>query len=396
MKSVNLDLKLNKRLIKIVGGGLTGIETAYICAKNGYRVHIFNKPQNELTYFDKEEPFANILQEELFNFSSPTYLTSQRMGENILKLDKNFIGLMREKLKEFPNVSYIESEIDELNPREITLLATGNNTTNKLLDDLTKYIGERKIQYYSPGEIAFKNIKEENLFHDKDNNYHLNLTESEYAILKNKMCKFLNDYEVNNLLGQQISGESLARNEALRTAIFRPIYNENCKAYASLKLRKHEDIYYLTEFFTALSNEEQKEIFSGISALDGAEFVNFGKIYKRTYLSSAMCVNNFLQFKNEENFFVCGGLLGVEGVMESLLTANYVAYNLMNMAEGKTLQEITNFSCTKLLIDKLLQKNVLNHRLLSFDYDIINDENGKNIDTSAVLKFKEKFYGKYF
>ena len=68
----------------------------------------------------------------------------------------------------------------------------------------------------------------------------------------------------------------------------------------------------------------------------------------------------------------------------------------MNMAEGKPLQEITNFSCTKLLIDKLLQKNVLNHRLLSFDYDIINDENGKNIDTSAVLKFKEKFYGKYF
>ena len=141
MKSVNLDLKLNKRLIKIVGGGLTGIEAAYICAKNGYRVHIFNKPQNELTYFDKEEPFANILQEELFNFSSPTYLTNQRMGENILKLDKNFIDLMREKLKEFPNVSYIESEIDELNPREITLLATGNNTTNKLLDDLTKYIG---------------------------------------------------------------------------------------------------------------------------------------------------------------------------------------------------------------------------------------------------------------
>ena len=149
-------------------------------------------------------------------------------------------------------------------------------------------------------------------------------------------------------------------------------------------------------FLARLSNEEQKEIFSGISALDGAEFVNFGKIYKRTYLSSAMCVNNFLQFKNEENFFVCGGLLGVEGVMESLLTANYVAYNLMNMAEGKPLQEITNFSCTKLLIDKLLQKNVLNHRLLSFDYDIINDENGKNIDTSAVLKFKEKFYGKYF
>ena len=396
MKEDSLDLKLNKRLIKIIGGGLAGIEVAYICAHNGYRVHIFNKNQSELTYEKKEEPFAKLLQGELFNFQSPTFLTAEKFGKNIADIDGNFINLMKEKLCELPNVSYIESEIDEINPREITLIATGNNTTEKLLKNLTQIVGERKINYYSPSEIAFKNIDENKLFHDKDNLYHINLTEGEFSIIKDKMSAFSNEYDTTDLRGQQISGESLSKNEALRTAILRPIFNSCGKAYASLKLRKQDDIYYLTEFFTALSDEEQKEIFSNISALNDAKIVSYGKIYKKTYLSSSMCVNKYLQLKNEDNIFVCGGFFGVEGVMETLLTANYVAYNLMNMAEGKVLQEMTDNSCTKLLIDKLLQKNVLNHRLLSFNYDIINDENGKNIDTSAVLKFKEKFYGKYF
>ena len=68
-----INVRLNKRLIKIIGGGVVGMEIAYICAKNGYRVHLFNKVQDEQTYILKESPFDTMMKEELELLGSPTY-----------------------------------------------------------------------------------------------------------------------------------------------------------------------------------------------------------------------------------------------------------------------------------------------------------------------------------
>ena len=68
----------------------------------------------------------------------------------------------------------------------------------------------------------------------------------------------------------------------------------------------------------------------------------------------------------------------------------------MNMARGKNLQNLSNFTCTSKIIQNLLQKSVLNHRLLSLNYDIINRKDSENLNPNAVLKFKEKFYGNCF
>ena len=178
--------------------------------------------------------------------------------------------------------------------------------------------------------------------------------------------------------------------------MLRPLYSPNERAYASIKLKKEGENFYFTDFFTALSNEEQDEIISIISAFNGAKISEYGKIYKRTFLTSSSCLNEFLQIKNYENIFVCGGFLGLGGVLENLLVANYIAYNLMNMASGKNLQNLSNFTCTSKIIQNLLQKSVLNHRLLSLNYDIINRKDSVNLNPNAVLKFKEKFYGNCF
>ena len=163
-----INVRLNKRLIKIIGGGVVGMEIAYICAKNGYRVHLFNKVQDEQTYILKESPFDTMMKEELELLGSPTYLLAKRMGVDLNKIENSFVEFVRSSLTEFSNVSYIESEINELNKNDLTLIATGNNTTKGLINDLSKYLGERKIQYFHPEEIVLSNVNIQKLKHDKE------------------------------------------------------------------------------------------------------------------------------------------------------------------------------------------------------------------------------------
>ena len=85
-------------LIKIIGGGLTGLEVAYICANCGFRVHIFNKHQNPPTYNYVKSPYEKIMEEELNVWASPSYLLSHRVGVNTENADESFLDLMRSKV----------------------------------------------------------------------------------------------------------------------------------------------------------------------------------------------------------------------------------------------------------------------------------------------------------
>ena len=390
-----INVRLNKRLIKIIGGGVVGMEIAYICAKNGYRVHLFNKVQDEQTYILKESPFDTMMKEELELLGSPTYLLAKRMGVDLNKIENSFVEFVRSSLTEFSNVSYIESEINELNKNDLTLIATGNNTTKGLINDLSKYLGERKIQYFHPEEIVLSNVNIQKLKHDKDHSYHVNVSKDEYDEICQKISEFAKNYDTSNIFGQQISAESLVMNDALRTAVMRPIIDES-KPFASLKLREENGEYYVNNFFTALSDDEQKEIISKIYALSDATIKGYGKIYKKTFLTSLSSLNQFFQIKDFENFFIGGSFLGIGGIYENLLIANYIAYNLMNMSEGRALQEFPKNTCTGKIIEYLRQKSALNHRLLYLNYDIICYEDSLALSPNAVLNFKEKFYGKYF
>ena len=121
--------EVKRKYIKIIGGGLVGIEIAYILARNGFCVHIFNKNQPLMCHIERRIALKNELDAELSAFDSPTYLLSKRLGVNVENIDGEFVDMVREKLKTFPNLSFVDAEIDELNYNELTLLCTGNNTT---------------------------------------------------------------------------------------------------------------------------------------------------------------------------------------------------------------------------------------------------------------------------
>ncbi len=386
-------MKAGQKHIKIIGGGLVGVEIAYILARNGFVVHIFDKEQPSMCEIEKNIPFKTEMQEELIAWNSPSYLTAKRLGVSLENIKHDFVEMMKEKLKSFSNVSFVEAEIDEINLDELTLISTGNNTTTPLIDNLTKYIGENKIAFFHPEPMLIDNIDLNHLHHEHEDFYHVNLSEEEY----NAVCEYLKRHRAfynNNSLVNEISLEKRAECNSLRTFL-RPIYSENSKSHASIRLKKQGDDFILLDFYSALSDGEQTELIKHISAFENAMIKRFSKLYKRTYLRSTMCLNEYMQVKNHPNLFFAGSFLGIGGVYENLLVANYVAYNLMNASLGRNLEEYPKNSITKLICEKLLQKSALNNMLLSLDYDIIKKSDCLNFKTDEILKFREKYHGKF-
>lgn len=380
------------RYVKIVGGGLVGCEVAYILARNGFCVHIFNKNQPLMCHIERRIALKNEFDAELSAFDSPTYLLSKRLGVNVENIDGEFVDMVREKLKTFPNLSFVDAEIDELNHNELTLLCTGNNTTKNLIRNLSKFVGENKVNFFHPAPIKVSYIDLKNLHYDGENLYHINLNENDFDLLVENLKKYRKRYDGDDYVNE-ISIEKRAENNSLRTYL-RPIYTQNEKPFASIRLKKFEGDYELVDFYTALNNTEQEKILKSIPALQNAVITSFGKIYLRTHLKSSTCIDRFLKIKNHENIFVGGGFLGVGGVYENLLVANYIAHNIMRELNGKNLFESPKNTALGLLVEKLLKKSCLNDMLLSLNYDIIGKDE-LNFDSGEILKFKENCHGKF-
>ena len=380
------------RYVKIVGGGLVGCEVAYILARNGFCVHIFDKKQPLMCHIERRIALKNELDAELSAFDSPTYLLAKRLGVNVENIDGEFVDMVRDKLKTFSNLSFVDAEIDELNYNELTLLSTGNNTTKNLIRNLSKFVGENKVNFFHPAPIKVSYIDLKNLHYDGENLYHINLNENDFGLLVENLKKYRKRYDSDDYVNE-ISIEKRAENNSLRTYL-RPIYTQNEKPFASIRLKKFEGDYELVDFYTALNNAEQEKILKSIPALQNAVITSFGKIYLRTHLKSSTCIDRFLKIKNHENIFVGGGFLGVGGVYENLLVANYIAHNIMRELNGKNLFESPKNTALGLLVEKILKKSCLNDMLLSLNYDIIGKDE-LNFDSGEILKFKENCHGKF-
>ncbi len=380
------------RYVKIVGGGLVGCEVAYILARNGFCVHIFDKKQPLMCHIERRIALKNELDAELSAFDSPAYLLAKRLGVNVENIDGEFVDMVRDKLKTFSNLSFVDAEIDELNYNELTLLCTGNNTTKNLIRNLSKFVGENKVNFFHPAPIKVSYIDLKNLHYDGENLYHINLNENDFGLLVENLKKYRKRYDSDDYVNE-ISIEKRAENNSLRTYL-RPIYTQNEKPFASIRLKKFEGDYELVDFYTALNNTEQEKILKSIPALQNAVITSFGKIYLRTHLKSSTCIDRFLKIKNHENIFVGGGFLGVGGVYENLLVANYIAHNIMRELNGKNLFESPKNTALGLLVEKLLKKSCLNDMLLSLNYDIIGKDE-LNFDSGEILKFKENCHGKF-
>ncbi len=409
----NLKPKFSKRPIKIIGCGLAGAELALVLARNGFDVHIFDNGENfegeQFSYYDKFETFlTENMKFELECLDSPLLDMAKKNGFSDFGFiyDSNFMKKVREKLESDPKIQIFHANIDKISENELTVIATGHKTDTKILPEIEKFIGKMRLCFEQTENAVIGKVDKEKLFFD-DENYYANLTETEYDAFYQKICEIDKQY-VGDLNTQTVESIAKRGKSALKNSVLRPHFCDNEKPFASLKLRyKKEFDVFVPNFISAFSDDEQLDVLRTIKSLSDCILIRPACVKKRTFLLSPAVLRENMSLA--EKLYVCGGFAGTEGSFESLLMANFCAYNIICDISGKKGVEIlSKNTCIGKIFDNLLKKSVINFRLFSLKYAIIKEENEnfdnlekyvqtqKFLSKSQIEKFKEKFYGKYF
>lgn len=363
--------------IKIIGGGLAGMEASYFLLKKGYEVDLFEQRPISSTGAHETNLIGELVcsnslkSKELTNACGLLKKEMEILGSlmieaakqsevpsgNALSVDREiFAKYITDRLLSFPNFHLHREEVTSFGD-EITLLATGPLSSEKIVKSLGEIVGNNFLSFFDASapivrkeSIDFTKAYFKSRFDQNDNAYiNCPFTFEEYkkfveellAAKKAELHSFDTKYFEGCLPVEVIASRGF---ETLRHGPAKPFGLEKEKGhkpYAVIQLRQDNllgDCYNIVGFQTNLTYSEQKRVFRLIPGLENAEFVRYGLMHRNTFIKSPSCLNTDLSFKNKNNLFVAGQLSGVEGYVESAALGILAAISIMNRIEGKIFQ----------------------------------------------------------
>ncbi len=379
--------------INIIGAGLAGCELALHLADFGYDINLYEMRPEVSTPAHKTNLFAelvcsNSLKSNLISTSSGLLKAEMELlncqllkiardcsvpAGNALAVDRdNFSAQVTQIIKNHPNISIINQEFHNFTD-DLTVLATGPLSSDKLINSLSKVIGEEYLYFFDAIapvvskdsiniDIAFSKTR-----YDKGEADYINcpFSKEEYyrfvdALLegeKYQAKEFENEYFKDikfKYYENCMPIEELAHRgkDTLRYGVMRPVGLENPvdgkKPFAVIQLRienANKTAYNLVGCQTMLKQKSQQTAFRLIPGLENAEILRYGAIHRNTYLNSPQLCNPNLSLKNKPNIYLTGQLSGVEGYTESifsgLLLAKIIHHWLFHKTDLPMLPETT-------------------------------------------------------
>ena len=365
-------------MVTIIGGGLAGCETAYQIAKEGIKVRLYEmKPQK----FSPAHSNANLaeivcsnsfksnlhtnacglLKEELRLLDSLLIKcadeTSVPAGQALAVDREKFAELVTKKIKDMPNIEIINEEITEIPiDSELTVIATGPLTSEKLSETIIKITGEEGLHFYdAAAPIIEKGTIDMNIgfFGDrygKGDACYINLpmNKEEYENFWNELVNAeiveLHEFEKREIFEGCMPVEVMAKRgiDTLRFGPLKPVGftdpRTDTRPYAIVQLRqdnKEASIYNIVGFQTNLKFGEQKRVFSMIPGLKNAEFVKYGVMHRNTFINSPELLDETYNLKSNKNIYFAGQITGVEGYVESIASGMVVGKNIVNRLKNK-------------------------------------------------------------
>jgi methylenetetrahydrofolate--tRNA-(uracil-5-)-methyltransferase len=129
--------------------------------------------------------------------------------------------------------------------------------------------------------------------------------------------------------------------ETLRHGPMKPVGLDNPKTgrwpHAVVQLRQDTlagEHFNLVGFQTRLKWGAQREVFSLIPGLAGAEYARFGSIHRNTYVQAPSILDATLNVKRVPNLWLAGQLSGVEGYLESAAGGLAAAFSVDRAVRG--------------------------------------------------------------
>ena len=378
----------NQPHINVIGAGLAGCEAAYQAAIRGVRVTLYEMKPEKYTPAHHSPMFAELVcsnslrSDELSNAIGVLKQELRKMNSIIMEaadnnkvaagsalaVDRNkFSEYITEKIKNHPNIDIVYGEVDGIKDDEITVIASGPLTSDKLAKYISEDLELGNLHFYDAAApiVDFESIDMNKAFfasrYNKGDADYINcpMNEAEYkafysALITAKEAE-LHEFDTNSQSLTVFEGcmpvEVMAKRgyETLLYGPLKPVGIENPKTketyFAVVQLRKENNdgtMYNIVGFQTHLTFPEQKRVFSMIPGLENAVFLRYGVMHRNTYLNSPGVLNYDYSLIKNPNIFFAGQMTGVEGYIESASSGFVAGINAAKRALGVASVDFTD------------------------------------------------------
>lgn len=364
------------QVVNVVGAGLAGSEAAYQLAQRGIKVNLIEMRPVKQTPAHHTDKFAElvcsnslrgnaltnavgVLKEEMRRLDSLVIRAADKArvpAGGALAVDRHdFAGYVTETLKEHPNITVLNEEINSI-PEGYTIIATGPLTTDKLANEIVEATGKDQLYFYDAAApiVEKDSIDLDKAYlksrYDKGEAAYLNcpMTEEEFntfydALMEAEVAP-VNEFEKEKYFEGCMPFEVMAE-RGRKTLLFgpmKPVGLEDPKTgkrpYAVVQLRQDDaagTLYNIVGFQTHLKWGAQKEVIRLIPGLENVEIVRYGVMHRNTFINSPDVLTETYELKGREELYFAGQMTGVEGYVESAASGLVAGINVAHKIQNK-------------------------------------------------------------
>lgn len=366
-------------IVNVIGAGLAGCEAAWQIAQRGVQVNLFEMKPSKFTPAHKSPNFAelvcsNSLKAERISSAAGLLKAEMRILGSLLMqcadackvpaggalaVDRDkFSAMVTSKIRSNPLINVVEKEVTELPLDQVTVVATGPLTSEKLSDEISKLCGG-SLSFFDAAApiVTAESINMNYAFfasrYDKgDDAAYVNcpLNKEEYEAFYRELISAerapIHDVDMQNPKVYEgcMPVEVMAQRgeDTLRFGPMKPVGLRDPKTghrpWAVLQLRMENaegTLYNMVGFQTNLKFGEQKRVFSMIPALENADFMRYGVMHRNTFINSPTVLNSDFSTKLNPKIFFAGQITGVEGYMESASSGILAGINAVRYLKGE-------------------------------------------------------------
>jgi len=365
-----------ENVVRIIGGGLAGVEAAWQLARRGVAVELFEMRPQRMTEAhagsdlgelvcsnslrsDLPSAPAGLLKAEMRCLDSLIIRCADRHrvpAGSALAVDRaNFSRALTETVGGLVGVRIVREEVRHIPDDGIVIMATGPLTSPALSRELAARLGEEHLYFYdaiSPivsaesidMSVAFRASR-----YDKGGDDYLNLplTREEYhrfidALLTaervpthsfERFVPFEGCMPIEEMADR--GRETLAFGPMRAVGLRDPCTGTRPYAVAQLRQENQEKtLYNLVGFQTKMTYAEQRRVLALIPGLAQAEFVRLGSLHRNTFINAPLHLMPTLQWRQRATLFFAGQMTGVEGYIESAATGLLAGINAAKLSAG--------------------------------------------------------------
>jgi methylenetetrahydrofolate--tRNA-(uracil-5-)-methyltransferase len=363
--------------VRIIGAGLAGSEAAWQCARRGVAVELCEMRPVRSTPAHQTADFAelvcsNSLKSDSEN-SAPWLLKEEmrRAGSLLMEIARQcavpaghalavdrtaFAAQVTAAISREPLITVRRKEIQQIDERQITIIATGPLTSDALAAEIARLSANAvpsdagrtggsapggQLYFYDSISpiVEADSIDMAKVYlaarYDKGTADYINCPMSKdeydrfYDALASAQSVEERDWEKLNYFEACLPIEEIARRgrDTLRFGPMKPVGLNDPKTgrppYAVVQLRQENlraDSYNLVGFQNHLKFGEQARVLRLIPGLESARFLRYGQIHRNTYINSPALLTETLQMKQHPRVLFAGQICGVEGYVESIAT----------------------------------------------------------------------------